>query len=121
MTEREFLNFLEMKLKAARVPQLSGYVDSPDPAIQNADKYIGGHYVLFEGHETLPVGMVVEMGTLLLDQNVSLQTKEALLMILAHHPSREALNALTLYNYSPDKKLRYFAEFALDECKMWNE
>lgn len=121
MTEKEFLKFLEMKLKIARVPQLSGYADSFDPAIQNAGKYMGGHSVLFEGHEALPIRIIVEMGQLLLSRNVSLQTKEALLMILAHHPSREALNALTLYNGNPDKQLRYFAELALDECEMWNE
>jgi len=121
MTEKEFLNFLEMKLKIGRVPQLSGYVDSFDPAIQNAEKYIGGHSVLFEGHQMLPIKMVVEMGRLLLNRNVLLQTKEALLMILSHHPSREALNALSLYNVNPDENLRYFARIALDECEVWNE
>lgn len=121
MTEKEFLYFLEMKLNAARVPQLSGYVDSFDPAIQNAGKYIGGHSVLFEGHQTLSIKMVVEMGQLLLNRDVLPQTKEALLVILAHHPSREALNALSLYNVNPDENLRYFARLALDECEMWNE
>lgn len=121
MTENEFLDFLEMKLKIGRVPQLSGYVDSFDPAIQNTGKYIGGHSVLFEGHQTLPTKMVIEMGKLLLNRNVLLKTKEALLVILAHHPSREALNALSLYNVDPDENLRYFARIALDECEMWNE
>ena len=121
MTEKEFLDFLEMKLKIGRVPQFSGYADSFDPAIQSAGKYIGGHSVLFEGHQALPIGMVIEMGRLLINRNVSLQTKEALLMILAHHPSKEALNALTLYNDNPDEQLRYFAELAFNECEMWNE
>jgi len=121
MTEKELLDFLDKQSKFGIEPQLSGYVDSFDPDIQNAGKYIGGHSVLFEGHQTLPVGMVVEMGQLLLNRNVSLQTKEALLMILAHHPSGEALNALTLYNGNPDEQLRYFAKLAFDECEMWNE
>ena len=121
MTEKEFLDFLQMKLKIARIPQLSGYVDSFDSVVQNAGKYIGGHSVLFEGHQTLPIKTVVGMGQLLLNQNVLLQTKEALLVILAHHPSREALNAISLYNVNPDENLRYFAQFALDECEMWNE
>jgi len=121
MTEKEYLDFLEMKLKIGRVPQLSGYVDSFDPAIQNAGKYIGGHSILFEGHQALPTKVVIEMGRLLLNRNVRLQTKEALLVILAHHPSIEALNALSLYNVIPDEDLRYFARIALDECEMWNE
>ncbi len=121
MVEKEFLDFLEMKLKHGRVPQVSGYVDSLDPAIQNAGKYIGEHSVLFEGHQMLPIKMVIEMGRLLLNRNVKLQTKEAILVILAHHPSREALNALNLYNVIPDEDLRYFARIALDECEMWNE
>ena len=121
MTEKEFLDFLEMKLKIGREPQLSGYVDSFDPAIQNAGKYVGGHSILFDGHQTLPTKVVIDMGRLLLNRNVRLQTKEALLVILAHHPSREALNALSLYNVIPDEDLRYFARIALDECEMWNE
>ena len=121
MTEKEFLDFLEMKLKIGRLPQLSGYVDSLDPAVQNAGKYIGGHSVLFEGHQMLPAKIVAEMGQLLLNQGVLLETKEALLVILAHHPSREALDALSLYNVDPDEDLRYFARIALDECEMWNE
>ena len=121
MTEKEFLDFLEMKLKIGRVPQLSGYIDSSDPAIQNAGKYMGGHSVLFEGHQMLPARVVVGMGRLLLNRDVKLQTKEAVLVILAHHPSREALNALSLYNVIPDEDLRYFARIALDECEMWNE
>jgi hypothetical protein len=121
MIEKEFLDFLEMKLKRERVPQLSGYVDNLDPAIQNTGKYVEGHSVLFEGHQMLPTKVVIEMGRLLLSRNVRLQTKEALLVILAHHPSREALNALSLYNVNPDEDLRYFARIALDECEMWNE
>ncbi|MDD5174022.1 MAG: hypothetical protein WC419_01370 [Candidatus Omnitrophota bacterium] len=121
MTEKEFLNFLEMKSKNGRVPQLSGYVDSYDTAIQEAEKYTGGHSVLFEGHQMLPIKMVVEMGRLLLNRDVLLKTKEALLVILAHHPSKEALNVLSLYNIDPDEDLRYFARIALDECEMWNE
>ena len=121
MIEKEFLDFLEMKLKRERVPQLSGFINSPDSDIQNAGKYVGGHSVLFEGHQTLPTKVVIEMGRLLLSRNVKLQTKEAILVILAHHPSREALNALNLYNVIPDEDLRYFARIALDECEMWNE
>ena len=121
MTEKEFLDFLEKRLRVARVPQLSGYVDSADSAIQNEEKYIGGHSILFEGHQELPTKIVIEMGRLLLNRHVLLQTKEALLVILAHHPSIEALNALSLYNVIPDEGLRYFARIALDECEIWNE
>lgn len=79
-----------------RIPQISGYVDGSDPVMQNAGKYIRGYSILFDGHQELSINMVLEIGQLLLNRDVSLRTKEALLMILAHHPSKEALNALTL-------------------------
>ncbi|MDO8535941.1 MAG: hypothetical protein Q7S30_02905 [Candidatus Omnitrophota bacterium] len=121
MTEKEFLYFLKMKLEREKMPQSSGYVSSSDREIKNLGKYAEGHSVLFKGHQMLSTKMITEMGHLLLKQHVGLQTKEALLVILAHHPSSEALSALSLYSVDPDEDLRYFARIALDECGIWNE
>jgi len=122
MTEGDFWDFLENATKInGRVAQMSGYVDSPDKTVQNANVYIGGHSVLFNGHENIKTTAVMEMGHLLLDMYVSKAAKEAILMTLAHHPSKEALSALKRYNLDPDESLRYFAQFALEECEWWNE
>jgi len=121
MTESDFWLFLEISKKGKQLPIVSGYQDCCDPAVQKAGEYLGGHSVLFEGHDKLPVSMISDMGRLILQSNVSLRAKEAILIILAHHPSREALNALKEYNKRPDKKLKYTAHFALQECEWWNE
>lgn len=121
MTEKEFWMFLNKSLARGRVPQVSGYMDSDNKLVQSAGQYFGGHSVLFEGHDKLAKDIVVEIGELILVPEVALQAKEAALMILAHHPSKEALRALTEYNKNPDKGLEYTAQFALQECEWWNE
>lgn len=121
MTESEFWMFLTLSQERGRVPVVSAYVDSNDPVIQKTGEYLGGHSVLFEGHDKLPIAMVGDMGRLLLDRKVSLRAKEAILMILAHHPTKEALRILKEYNKNADKELRYTACFALEECEWWNE
>ena len=121
MTEKEFRMFLSKSLARGRIPQVSGYTDSDNNLVQGTGEYYGGHSVLFEGHNNLTKDIIVEMGELILAPKVTLQTKEAILMILAHHPSKEALQALAKYNKNPDKGLEYTARFALEECEWWNE
>ena len=121
MTESDFWMFLILSQQKGRIPMVSGFVESNDPVINKAGEYIGGHSILFEGHDRLPISMVQDMGSLILERNVSLRAKEAILMILAHHPTKEALRALKTYNQNPDKELRYTAHFALEECEWWNE
>ena len=41
---------------------------------------------------------------------------QILLMLLAHHPSKTAKDALERYNKEPDIKLKDFARHALDEA-----
>ena len=121
VTEKEFWVFLKKSLAKGRIPQVCGYTDSNDKLVQSAGEYCGGHSVLFEGHDRLAKDVIVEMGDLILVPEVTLRAKEAILMILAHHPSKEALRALTKYNKNPDKNLEYTARFALEECEWWNE
>lgn len=61
------------------------------------------------------------MGELLFDKKANSKTKEAIMVILAHIPSKTALSILKRYNSMPDKELSIFAQIALDECEMWNE
>lgn len=121
MTEKEFWNFLNKSLEKGRVPQVSGYIDSENPEIQKQGEYVGGHSVLFEGHDKLSLDIIEEIGELLLDKSVTAPAKEAILMILAHHPTKVALRILKKYNQDPDEQLKYTAQFALQECQWWNE
>ncbi|MBL7157226.1 MAG: hypothetical protein ISS92_03575 [Candidatus Omnitrophica bacterium] len=121
MTESEFWLFLELSRAGRQIPVVSGYVDSNDESVQKAGKYIGGHSVLFKGHDKLPINVIHDMGGLLLARQTSHKAKEAILIILAHHPTVEALDILKRYNQNPDPALKYMAYFALDECLMWNE
>lgn len=121
MTENEFWVFLERLQARGRVPQVSGYVDSANKLIRSEGEYFAGHSVLFAGHDMLARSIIMEMGELIVTPGVTLQAKKAILIILAHHPSKEALRALTKYNKNPDKGLEYTARFALDECRWWNE
>jgi hypothetical protein len=121
MTESDFWMFLEISRAGRQMSMLSGYADSDNPVIQKANEYLGGHSVLFEGHDKLPISLVSDMGRLLLDRRISLRAKEAILVILAHHPTKEALGVLKKYDENPDKELRYTSRFALEECEWWNE
>jgi hypothetical protein len=65
--------------------------------------------------------MDMRMGMLLFCNAGPLRTKQAVLILLAHHPSQEALAILEKFSLSPDRGLRIFSELALDECRMWND
>lgn len=121
MTEKEFWVFLNKSFARGSVAQVSGYTDSDNKLVQNAGEYFDGHSILFKGHDKIEKNLIVEIGELILVPEVTLSAKEAILMILAHHPSKEALQALTKYNKNPDKGLEYTAHFALEECEWWNE
>lgn len=119
MTEKAFWVFIRKSLEKGRIPMVSGYVDSE--GLKEPNQYIGGHALLPPGYESIPGATIIEFGELLRDKTVAIKTKEAILMILAHHVSREALNILKAYNKCPDEELAIFAELALQECEMWNE
>ncbi len=122
MTEKEFWQFLERRWKEkGRVPQVSGTIDTPDPELQAHGQYIGGHALLPNDYEKISEEHIIEMGKLLFDKKANPRTKEAIMVILAHIPSKTALNILKKYNKVPDKGLEIFAQIALDECEMWNE
>ncbi|MBN1793463.1 MAG: hypothetical protein JW844_00700 [Candidatus Omnitrophica bacterium] len=121
MTESEFWLFLEaLWEERERASMIAGTIDSPLFEIQTQNDYIGGHALLPNEHTQIPEQCITDMGKLLFE-NVKQNTKEAILMILAHQPTRKALSILREYCKTPDENLRYFAEIALWECKMWNE
>jgi len=122
MTEREFWQFLEKSWEEkGRASQVSSVVDNPDLELKSHGQYISGHAFLPNGYDKISEEEVVKMGKLLFDRHANSRTKEAIMVILAHIPSKAALNILKKYSTMPNRGLEIFAQIALDECEMWNE
>ena len=127
MTEKDFWLFLNGQLTQGRAMVASGTIDCMDPVLAGnpelveTGRFLGGHSLLPDNVDKVAVGKIKEIGGLLLGGRASLSTKEAIMMFLAHHPSKEALDILKAYNAYPDRELKVFAEMAQDECEMWNE
>jgi len=118
MTEKEFWQFLEQRGKTSMT---SGYTITGGVAMDAVGEYLGGHALLPKDYDNLTKEEIKEIGELLFQKNVGQKTKEAVLILLAHQVSEQALAILKRYNLNPDKGLIIFAELALDESLMWNE
>ena len=122
MTEKEFWKFLENSWMRGRANVVTGgVIDDSDPRIVKTGEYFGGHSLLPADYDKIPLKTIQGMAGLLLRKEGNARTQEAILIILAHHPSRLALEALREYVKSPDKGLEFFSRLALDECEIWNE
>ena len=121
MNEKEFWDFLEGLQKKGRVEMISGSIDTGSGSMGAAGAYMTGHALLPAEHDNLSRETINGMGELLFIRNVDTKTKEAVLILLAHQPTKDALNVLEKYNRAPDRELMFFAKMALDECVMWNE
>jgi len=121
MTEIEFWAYLNMLLSKGRMGMRMGWVDCDKLGLNEAEMFISSHMLLPKGYESLSIDNIRRMGMLLFRDGVQLRTKQAVLILLAHHPSKEALAILKKFNLSPDRGLRIFSELALDECCMWND
>ncbi|MFH1837473.1 MAG: hypothetical protein ABH862_05120 [Candidatus Omnitrophota bacterium] len=123
MTENGFWNFMEKRWKeGGKATQLSYVKDVPDPEGRGYGQYIGtGHALLPKNYQDFSPYDIIGMGKLLFERDIKIKTKEAILVLLAHQPSKVALTMLKRYNVRPDKALRFYAKFALEECEMWNE
>jgi len=121
MTEQEFWLFLERLWKRGRANQVTGTIDHTDFQTQPVGEYIQGHALLPKDYDKICSGDIIKMGNLLFKKEVRHETKEAIIMLLAHQSSEIALTILAKYNLAPDKELEFFAKIALDECAMWNE
>ena len=121
MTEKGFWQFLGRAWKKGRVSQMSMVTDSSEPKMQVAGEYTGEHVLLPQDYDKISKEEIFEISQLLFAKEVGVKTKEAVMMILAHQNSKEALIALKKYSMLPDRGLEIFAELALSECEMWNE
>jgi len=121
MTELEFWAYLNMLLSKGRMNMLMGRVDFEKLGLNEVEMFMSSHMLLPKGYENISLDNIQRMGMLLFRKGVQLRTKRAVLIILAHHPSKVALAILEKFNLSPDQGLRIFGELALDECCMWND
>ena len=122
MNENAFWAFLEKKWEKGRATQVSCNTNNPDPKINAVSQYIcSGHALLPEDYQDLSQQEIIDIGALLFEKGVKTRTKEAVLILLAHQPSKIALDILKKYCQNPDKALKYYALCALEECMMWNE
>ncbi len=121
MNERGFWAFLEGAWKKGRLPQSSAVSLNPEGSVPDpAGSYIGGHALLPAGYDSIPVRDISQMGELLRSGVVTRCAKEAIMMLLAHHGSEEALAALREYRGRAEGDLAIYAELALQECEIWN-
>jgi hypothetical protein len=120
MTEIEFWAYLNMLLSKGRMDMRMGRFDCEKLGLNEAEMFISSHVLLPKGYENLSLDNIRRMGKLLFRNGVQPRTKQAVLILLAHHPSQEALAILEKFSLSPDRGLRIFSELALDECRMWN-
>ncbi len=118
MTEQEFWDFLGSNGKAKVV---SGWIDAGDPIARQAGAYMQGHSLLPANYDNILPDLIEGMGKLLFKTEVKFKTKEAILILLAHQNSKKALFILKKYNQAPDRRLKFFAKCAQDECEMWCE
>jgi len=121
MTEKDFWIFLKNALSEGRIAQISGITDCADPQLKETGRFINSHSFLPKDYDKIPTAEITNMGRLLFSEMISISTKEVILILLAHHPSQEALDILKIYNKQPDEGLKFFAQLALEECEMWNE
>ncbi|MBM3255145.1 MAG: hypothetical protein FJZ08_02460 [Candidatus Omnitrophica bacterium] len=121
MTEQEFWSFLERLWTRGRAKQITVTLGHADFQTQPVGDYIRGHALLPKDYEEICTEDIIKMSSLLFEKEVKHETKEAIIMLLAHQSSEIALTILSKYSLAPDKDLEYFAKIALDECAMWNE
>ena len=71
----------------------------------------------------LPKKIVTQMGELLLQKEISPKAQTVIMMTLAHQQkSNEALKYLKAYNsMQNDQGMKYFTQFAVEECEWWNK
>ena len=121
MTEHDFWYYLNAERAKGAVKVMAGGIKlGNDPAESTID-YMTGHSLLPENYNSISQEKIIGIGKLLFQPSIKTKTKEAILILLAHQPTQDALFFLSEYNKQPDEKLKTFAMLALDECLMWNE
>ena len=95
------------------------FIDDPDsPEGKAAADYVDSHRWLPLDHASLPVERIVAEGERLLSPDTSPGNQKRALMLLAHHPSQEALDALKRYRRTKlTPEMKTWARMAQSECE----
>lgn len=117
MTEKGFWQLLENAWKKGRMPMMSECRTGPGGVDGQVADYLSAHSLLPEDNDSIPADAVTGMGRLLFEKKVKKDTKEAIMIILAHREDHNARLFLREYAKCPDKGLHIFAQMALDECE----
>ncbi len=94
MTEAQFWGFLEGVLWQVhgRESMMVGAIDMPaDPELQAVSHYLMSHALLPRDCDRIPVEFIASMSRLLPEKGLQRKTREAIMIILAHNGSDEAL------------------------------
>jgi len=121
MNENEFWNFLKEKREKGTARIAAGSLGFEKRLDRGLGEYMVGHALLPEDYDKLSQGTVMAIGKLLFRDEVKTRTKEAVLILLAHQTTKDAVFILEEYNKRPDRGLEIFSELALQECLWWNE
>jgi hypothetical protein len=121
MTEHDFWYYLNGEKNKSAIKVMAGGISLGNDPAESTINYMTGHSLLPENYNSIPQEKIIGIGKLLFHPGIKTKTKEAILILLAHQPTQDALFFLSEYNKQPDEKLRAFAMLALDECLMWNE
>lgn len=95
-------------------------MDTPDNELAVQIDYIGAHALLPKDCDKFPIEKIKDMGLVLLANTPEEIIAKTIVMILAHHPSREALNILRMYLSKANTDLKAFVQCAIEECEVWN-
>ncbi|MFA5340015.1 MAG: hypothetical protein WC317_07725 [Candidatus Omnitrophota bacterium] len=122
MKETQFWAFLErMWEERGREPMMAGQIDDLNPNVQAVSHYIMSHALLPRDYANIHAEAITMMGRLLLEKGIQRKTREAIMIILAHHGSEAALYALRIYSVRPKPGLEIFSRMALEECESWQK
>jgi len=122
MTETEFWTYLSNERKKGNANVVAGaFSRGSNGKMTQSQRYITSHAILPANYQNIPQSAILSMGELLFKKGVNYDTKEAIMILLAHQETKDAIFILNEYNLNPDEELRIFAALALDECLMRNE
>jgi hypothetical protein len=119
MTEKGFWQLLEKAWKQGRMPMLSECRTGPGGVDGQIADYFSSHSLLPARNESIPREAITGMGKLLFEKKIKKETKEAIMIILAHREDPNALFFLREYSKRAEKGLNIFARMAFEECEQW--
>ena len=91
----------------------------------NSDKsrtlieYVSAHSMLPDNPMAFPSTFIAAIGKRLCHEPITISEKKGILLLLAHHGSQEAVDAIEAYMVHPDASLVHWGNIALDEGRQF--